>query len=242
MKEQLRKIITVFLSISGYVPHHATVLRTLSILISLAFVYYISEFQSENPQLSAAYFVISTLLYIGFIFLVLPENGLRHWFISRYGEERGYRVYEAILSVLFFHSGASVGYVSLTTSGEIFRSLNQDLLFWLALIISGVGLTVKVWSAKVVGVDIYYWKDMFLGRKITSFAVEGPYKYLSNPMYGIGQLQAYGVAIMFGSAKGLIAALIYQCAIFIFYHSAEKNFIQRVYLSKNRAALSTEKI
>ena len=94
------------------------------------------------------------------------------------------------------------------------------------------GFIIKIWAAKVVSVDIYYWKDMFLGRKICDFAVTGPYKYFSNPMYGIGQLPAYAAALWYGSASGLIAAILNQLLIFSFYFLAEKKFIKRVYLSE----------
>ncbi|TSA34984.1 MAG: hypothetical protein D4R64_10725 [Porphyromonadaceae bacterium] len=90
---------------------------------------------------------------------------------------------------------------------------------------------IKIWSAKVVSIDIYYWKDMFLGKKITEFVETGPYKFLSNPMYGIGQLQAYALAIWYGSEIGLLAALINQVLIFSFYFTVEKKFIKRIYLN-----------
>jgi protein-S-isoprenylcysteine O-methyltransferase Ste14 len=83
----------------------------------------------------------------------------------------------------------------------------------------------------VVSIDIYYWKDMFLGKKITEFVVTGPYKFLSNPMYGVGQLQAYALAIWYGSETGLMAAFVNQFLIFTFYFTVEKKFINRVYLS-----------
>ena len=91
------------------------------------------------------------------------------------------------------------------------------------------GFSVKVLAAKAVSIEIYYWKDMFLGKKISDFVVTGPYKYLSNPMYGVGQLPAYASALWNGSKPGLIAAVINQVLIFSFYFLIEKRFIDRVY-------------
>jgi protein-S-isoprenylcysteine O-methyltransferase Ste14 len=65
------------------------------------------------------------------------------------------------------------------------------------------GMGTKIWSAYVVGIPIYYWKDMFLGRKIGNFVVSGPYKYFNNPMYGVGQLQVYAIALYYDSLYGL---------------------------------------
>ena len=91
------------------------------------------------------------------------------------------------------------------------------------------GFTIKILATKAVTVDIYYWKDMFLGKKISDFVITGPYKYFKNPMYGIGQLQAYAIAIWYGSKYGLMAALLNQLLIFSFYVLVEKKFIKRVY-------------
>jgi protein-S-isoprenylcysteine O-methyltransferase Ste14 len=59
--------------------------------------------------------------------------------------------------------------------------------------------------------------------------VTGPYKYFSNPMYGIGQLPAYITAIWYGSGYGLLAALLNQLLLFTFYYAVAKKFIKRVY-------------
>jgi protein-S-isoprenylcysteine O-methyltransferase Ste14 len=91
------------------------------------------------------------------------------------------------------------------------------------------GFTIKILAAKVVGIEIYYWKDMFLGKKISNFVVTGPYKYFNNPMYGIGQLPTYATAIWYGSKYGLIAAFLNQFLIFLFFYLVEKKFIKRVY-------------
>jgi protein-S-isoprenylcysteine O-methyltransferase Ste14 len=96
---------------------------------------------------------------------------------------------------------------------------------------TAAGFIIKIWSAKVVSIDIYYWKDMFLGRKICEFVKTGPYRFLSNPMYGLGQLPAYALGIWYGSWIGLLAAFVNQLLIFSFYLVAERSFIRRVYLS-----------
>jgi protein-S-isoprenylcysteine O-methyltransferase Ste14 len=70
---------------------------------------------------------------------------------------------------------------------------------------------------------------MFMGRKISDFVLSGPYKYFKNPMYGIGQLPGYAMAIWYGSKYGLIAACLNQGLIFLFYFLVERKFIQRIY-------------
>ena len=220
----------VIISITGFVPKHATIPRIIAISSSIALSIYLAFYHPDNSTLGVVYFAISEILYVGFIFLVLPSNGYRHWFIKRWkNDEDGYLAFEAVLGFLFFLNGASLGFVTSSSHGSLFGSVNRELLLAIAGSMTVAGFIIKIWAAKVVSIDIYYWKDMFLGKKITEFIETGPYKFLNNPMYGIGQLQAYALAIWYGSATGLIAAFINQILIFTFYYTVEKKFISRVY-------------
>ena len=202
---------------------------------SLCFSFYLTIYEALNPGIAIIYFLVAEILYLGFISSVLPENGLRHWFIRKWGDEKkGYRAYETILGFLFFHNGASIGYIASSSQGTLFNIDDKGIFFLVLPFLIAFGFGIKIWAAKVVSVDIYYWKDMFLGRKICDFVVTGPYKYFSNPMYGIGQLPAYATAIWYGSINGLIAAFVNQLLIFTFYFLAEKKFIKRVYLTESK--------
>ena len=196
---------------------------------SVAFFYYLSHAQAGNEQLALRYALGSILFYVGFISIVLPQNGLRRWFIRRWGEEKGYLVFEATLGLLFFHNAAAIGYVATAAAGPRWAFIPEAVVVALAAVLFMVGSVTKLWAAIVVSVDIYYWKDMFLGRQVSGFVETGPYRYLSNPMYGIGQLQAYALALFFHSPTGLAIALINQCCVFLFYFAVEKPFIRRTY-------------
>jgi len=134
-----------------------------------------------------------------------------------------------IFGFLFFHNGVSIGYVASSTSGNLFCFVHQETAFVIAALLFISGFTIKIWAAKAVPIDIYYWKDMFLGRKISDFVMTGPYRYFADPMYGVGQLQAYAITIWFGSISGLLAAFLNQCCLFSFNYLMEKKFITRVY-------------
>jgi len=217
---------------AGFVPKHATLPRVIAITISITFSYLLAFNYQDNNTIGVIYFLVSEVLYLGFIFLVLSEHGYRHWFIKRWGnQEEGYLSFEAVLGILFFHNTASLGFIAATTHGSLFNFVDREILQIILIVMILAGFFIKIWSAKVVSIDIYYWKDMFLGKKITEFVETGPYKFLSNPMYGIGQLQAYALAIWYGSEIGLLAALINQVLIFSFYFTVEKKFIKRIYLN-----------
>jgi protein-S-isoprenylcysteine O-methyltransferase Ste14 len=227
---KIKEYLLLLISMAGYVPSNATLFRSVAMLSSFAFAFYLGNFQPGNSTLAIVFFILSEIFYLGFINVVLSENGLRHWFIKKWGNENdGYKAYEGVLGFLFFLNGVSIGYIASATPGDIFDFVPENILFVIVTIMFVGGFLIKIFAAKAVTIDIYYWKDMFLGRKICDFVVSGPYKYFSNPMYGIGQLQAYASAIWYGSAYGLIAAFINQSLIFLFYYQVEKKFIKRVY-------------
>lgn len=227
---KIYELIIILISMAGYVPRNATIPRSFIMIVSLAFAIYLGNYQPDNSRLAIFYFILSEIFYLGFISIILSHNGFRSWFIERWpNEDEGYLAYEAILGFLFFHNGVSIGYIASSSQQNILEFVPGDILIIPVAILFITGFAVKILAAKAVGIEIYYWKDMFLGRKICDFIVSGPYKYFSNPMYGIGQLQAYAIAIWYGSAYGLIAAFINQFLIFSFYFLVERKFIQRVY-------------
>jgi hypothetical protein len=226
-----KKIIHTVLSISGFVPEHMTVARSVFMAASvLASIFLLPKY--AKLSFAVSYFAFTTLVYIGFIFAVLPEKGLRLSMIKKFGKEDAYLFYEGFLAFAFFHNGAGLTFISQSSAGSGFwGSCPQLYVFGLFLVLLLLGLVTKIWSAYVVGIPIYYWKDMFLGRGICEFCASGPYKYLTNPMYGVGQLQVYAIAVYYNSIYGLLFGAVNQALVFLFYFVAEKKFIQRVYLS-----------
>ena len=166
----------LLISMAGYVPKNATILRTITMVSSLAFAIYIGNYQTYNFNLAVLYYILGEIGYVGFITIVLSKNGLRHWFVEKWGNENeGYLAFEAILGFLFFHNVVSIGYVASSSPGNLFPLISSDLLL-IAAIMFIVGFTIKIWATEVVTIEIYYWKDMFLGRKISDFAVSEPYQ------------------------------------------------------------------
>src|SRR5688572_5500921 len=227
----IKKLIHTVLSISGFVPEHMTIVRAVFMLGSvLVTIFVLPDYLHINYAIG--YFVCSTLVYIGFIFLVLPQHGLRLKLIERFGEEKAYLLYEGFLAFAFFHNGASLSFISQSSVGSGLSNPPIQLMTILAVILFLIGMIIKIWSAYAVGIPVYYWKDMFVGSKVSDFVETGPYKYLSNPMYGIGQIQVYAIAIYYNSVYGLIFGAINQALVFLFYFTAERQFIYRTYIQQ----------
>jgi protein-S-isoprenylcysteine O-methyltransferase Ste14 len=197
----------------------------------------------RSPWLSLSFFAFSLLFYYGgntaFLLSRLPAR-----MIARWGEDRAFRVYESILALMFINQGLGIGCVGALPLGPRWLLPGSPLLLSLVgAALCAVGITVKVWATIVAGVDIYYYRDMFLGRPVSEFVVRGPYRVLRSPMYGVGQLHAYGVAVLMSrSWSGLLAAAVCHALIYAFYFTAELPFIQRTYLARADAAPSPESV
>ena len=228
------KLVNTVLSMSGFVLENMTPLRFFFMIGSFLLITFVLP-NYKRLDNAIIYFLISTSAYIIFIFSILREKGFRLKLMEKFGEKKAYLYYEAILGFLFFHNGVALTFISQTTSNDKFWIIIPESL---TLIISGilfiVGIVVKIWSAYVVGIPIYYWKDMFIGKKVCDFVETGPYKYFKNPMYGIGQIQVYAIAIYYGSVYGILFGAINQILVFGFYYLVEKPFIKRTYLQVSK--------
>ena len=62
---------------------------------------------------------------------------------------------------------------------------------------------------------------MYYGRFLVEFKREGPYKWFKNPMYSIGQLPGYGMALAVGSLPELLLTFMNQVCYYLFYYIFE---------------------
>jgi hypothetical protein len=227
-----QKLLHTILSISGFIPEHMTAIRAFAMLASV--VVSVAVFPNyRSVGFALAHFLASTVVYLGFIWVVLPEKGMRLRMIRALGEQRAYLCYEGFLAFAFFHNGVALSLITRNSAGSGFWGSVPQLLImavFLALFVTGLG--VKVWSAYAVGIPIYYWKDMFVGRMLGEFVVTGPYRYLRNPMYGLGQAQVYAMAIYWNSLYGIIFGAINQLLVYLFYFTVERPFVNRTYLGR----------
>lgn len=228
MVQSVKNIIEVLLAMSGVIVRRLTIWRTIGIGLSATF--YLWLMQMNSVELAIWYFIAATIIHYVLLFGVFARSGgWQKILVARYGEEEGYRIYEAWMAFVFFHNGASTGYICSASASAGLGFLPEYVLMGTGVIMSLIGLPVKVWSALVVGIDTYYYKDLFLRRPVAEFKVAGPYKVLKNPMYGVGHFYGYGTALLAGSALGVAAVAFNQCLIWSFYFLVERPHVQEVY-------------
>ncbi len=228
----VKNFIELFFAMMGIKNVHRSLYRFLLVLASLWLYWYVTSLNSFFY--ATIYYIFSKIFHCFVLFSMLGPHGFNKKLIKKFGEKKGYTIYETIMSMAFFHNGSSSAvmcHFSFETTLLSFFLLYNHFFIALGIIFFIVGLGVKTWATISVGIDTYYYKDLFLQRKISSFKTHGPYAYIKSPMYGIGHLHGYGVALISLSSVGLLVMIINQIMIFSFFYIVEKPFIKKIYLT-----------
>jgi protein-S-isoprenylcysteine O-methyltransferase Ste14 len=227
----IRNVVITALSTSGIRLDKINFFRVLAVVL-MAGVYLFHKLVAEHFSLRPviAYFLILFAIRYLFLFGGFGKRGFSRSMIRVFGEGRGWDIYELITSLLFFQRGLCFGLLAQATGGQLFGVPNHFTTI-AGIVFLLIGLWVNVAGSLVIGIDTYFYKDLFLERAIGEFQVKGPYKYFQNPMYGIGQLSGYGAALIVGSYVGIIATFLNQLTMYVFNYLIEKPHIHSMFKS-----------
>lgn len=238
----LRRIILALLATAGIridELNNSRILAVLLIIVGYGCHFFLTQYISV--PIAFTYFAVLFIARYALLFGSFFEHGLADTLTVKFGEARGWKIYELLTSVLFFQRGLSFGLLAEATSGTMelavggfFHWDNTQIqtcsvcLKVLGVLLTAIGLWINVAATFVIGIDTYYYKDLFLRRALGEFKVAGPYKYFSNPMYGIGQASGYGAALFAGSIPAFLATLLNQIVMYVFYVLVEKPHIRSI--------------
>ena len=90
-----------------------------------------------------------------------------------------------------------------------------------------LGVGVTVWAARGVGQDTYHYRDLFTGCRTVRLEDGGAYALCNDPMYALGPLAGYGVAMIALSPLTLFAAGLNQALLFVFNRLVEQPRLRR---------------
>ncbi len=223
-KENAWKSIDVFFSMMGIRLDSGKILLLWVPLIAISL--YISNIAILHGFIVPFAIACWVFYYVGMTLIL--GTGIKRWMISKLGENRAWLCFQVILGVMFFNVGTGMSTAALHQQ-EAF-SLSPTVMWALIIPFFIIGFGIKYWATWVIGVDVYYYKDLFHEKSHGEWTEAGPYKWSSNPMYGIGYLHSYCLGIILGSVWGLVYAAVCHLSIFVFYRIAEKPFIVRTYL------------
>ncbi|CCH54875.1 hypothetical protein BN8_04089 [Fibrisoma limi BUZ 3] len=233
--KRIGQFIYLILAISGILIDRITPLRLLLwalIAANILFLWFFKDWVTLDAVI--IFFVAMFVIRYAMLFGSFGRRGLAPWLIQRYGEKRGYSYYENLTAFLFFYRGTSFNLLVEYTADSLLLPLWLEPWAMGLALVGMVGASViNLWATYIVGIDVYYYKDMFLGRAVGTFEVRGPFRYFSNPMYGIGQFNAYGAALYYSSVWGLFGTLLNQGLMYVFYFMFEKPHIKRLFANSS---------
>lgn len=181
------------------------------------------------PVALFAYVALSRLAYVLFVGRGLRRQDREQYYTRRFGAEAGFRRFRRMASIAMNHDAVAFIALCVLTRGTLTLPLPPTLVIaaGVALVVIGVG--TKVWAARTLGAKAYYWYNFFAPDDARGPVSSGPYRFVSNPMYTIGYLQTFGLALILGSLPGLVAAAFAQAAILAFYRVVEKPHFERLH-------------
>ncbi|TAM45573.1 MAG: hypothetical protein EPN53_14660 [Acidobacteria bacterium] len=230
-REALRVVSTVF-AMAGWRLEHLNVVWVAGSVASVFLAHVLIA--RADWRLILPYFFFTLIFYYGGNAVILRSN-IPARAVARLGEERAFRAYETVAGLMFLNQGLGVGCMAALHIPGWERAVPEPLVLAAGVALFAVGLTVKLWATLTVGVDVYYFRDMFLGRPLATACDGGPYRFLHNPMYSVGQLQGYGYALLYGSFPGVVAAASGHMLIYAFYAVAERPFVRSNYIAPRAA-------
>lgn len=232
--KMIKKAVVILLGTAGIVFGHMTIARWLSMILTVIVV--VILYQYPSIELGIGYWVFSMVLHYTVLFGTFVKGGLKeYWLKTSATKEEAHRKFEAWLAFAFFNNGWAFGYLYYTTIDKAAFALGPiaigtSWILAIGIVLQVVGFIIKFMASWQIGLGIYYYKDMFVEEKVIDFEGDGIFKYMSNPLYGWGQLNGYGSALYAFSWYGIVACFINQLCFYAFYYSLEKPFVERFYL------------
>lgn len=169
-----------------------------------------------------AYHIASRLAYVVWVGIALTRQQRRQAAAPDTDFEEHYRAFRRRASLLMASDGVSFVLLCLLTRSSLPWEIGSGLRWGAGAVLAAVGIGTKVWAARTLGDKAYYWHNFFATGEDAPAEPRGPYRYISNPMYTVGYLQTYGLALALGSLPGLVAALFDQAAILLFHVRVER--------------------
>jgi protein-S-isoprenylcysteine O-methyltransferase Ste14 len=183
---------------------------------------------SLGGALAFGYHLASRIAYVVWVGRALHQQDHHRRFTREGDPEAGFLRFRRLASTLMNNDGVSFVVLVLLTR----NTMTIDLPRWMVLLGGGLlvlaGAGVKLWAAASLGGKAYYWYNFFDPDAALPARAPGPYRFIRNPMYTLGYLQTYGLAILFGSLPALIASAFDQLAVLVFNQVVERPHYARL--------------
>jgi protein-S-isoprenylcysteine O-methyltransferase Ste14 len=177
------------------------------------------------------YAILSRMAYVLYVGYVLRREEREGFYVQRFGPVLGFRRFRQRASLVMYNDALSFILLCFVTRNTWALPVSQVTSIATGAVLAIVGGGTKLWAARTLGSEAYYWHNFFNPEEAVGPVSSGPYRFISSPMYTIGYLQTYGLALMVRSLPGLIIAALGQAAILAFYFVVEKPHFKRLHRS-----------
>ena len=181
--------------------------------------------------LASTYAVFSRLAYVVYVGTVLRREDRDELYTKRFGRAEAFRKFRATASIIMNHDAFAFVLLCVVTRNTWNLPVARVVTFLIGAVLALIGVGTKLWAARTLGSKAYYWHNFFDPDEAIGPVATGPYRFISSPMYTIGYLQTYGLALVLRSFPGLIVAGFLQVSILIFHFLIEKPHFQRLHRS-----------
>ena len=194
---------------------------------------------STLQLLVLGYHFLSRLAYVLYVGYALRSEERHGAFTRRWGSEQGFRRFRRIAAVVMDNDGVSFAILCIVSWDTLSLPPLRSLLIVAGALLMVVGGLIKFWAATTLGERAYYWHNFFTTES-APLNTRGPYRFLKNPMYTVGYLPLYGLALFTMSLPGLVAAAFDQAAILAFHRWVEKPHFERWSGARERVGTSSD--
>ncbi|HEX9293186.1 MAG TPA: PEMT/PEM2 methyltransferase family protein [Gemmatimonadales bacterium] len=177
------------------------------------------------------YAILSRMAYVFFVGGVLRREDRDGRYTKRYGRAEAFRRFRRTAAIIMNHDAFALVVLNVVTRGTWDLPVSAGVSLAVGAVFVVIGLATKLWAARTLGSNAYYWHNFFDPEGAVGPVSSGPYRFISSPMYTVGYLPTYGLALLFRSFPGLIAAVFSQAAILTFNFLVEKPHFQRLHRS-----------
>lgn len=177
------------------------------------------------------YAILSRLAYVLFVGTVLRREDRTGVYTERFGRAEAFRRFRRTATLIMNHDAFAFILLCVVTRNTWQLPLARGVTLAIGAVLAITGIGTKVWAARTLGGDAYYWHNFFDPDEAVGPVSSGPYRFISSPMYTIGYLQTYGLALILRSYPGLIVAGFLQVSILVFYFLIEKPHFRRLHRS-----------
>lgn len=177
------------------------------------------------------YAILSRLAYVLFVGLTLRREEREGFYTARFGPVLGFRRFRRRAAWVMNNDAFAFILLCVVTRDTWVVPLPSAVSLTIGAILAIGGLGIKLWAARTLGSEAYYWHNFFDPESAIGPVSTGPYRFISSPMYTVGYLPTYGLALLLQSFPGLIAAGFSQAAILAFHFLVEKPHFTRLHRS-----------